>query len=128
MTLGAWYASFAQEFERWHYRITPEGHERLDACSILSVLQAFNLFALSLWGPHLEVSRWVFVLIFAGCFFVLQFLNGRVFDRFQTPTSYAAWTDRVPGVREFPRVYAYFLLTIVLFAAPLYVAAQRSPS
>ena len=128
MTLGTWYASFAGEFERWHYRITPEGHERFDACSILSMLQAFNLFTLSLWGPHLEVSRWMFVLIFGGCFLVLRFLNGRVFDRLQTPESYAAWTDRVPGVTEFPRVYAHFLLTLALFVAPLYAAVQRSPS
>lgn len=128
MKLAAWYASFAREFERWHHRITPEGAERFDACSILSMLQAFNLLALSLWGPRLEVSRWVFVLIFGGCFFVLQFLNGRVFDRFQAPMSYAAWMDRVPGVREFPRVYAYFVLSIALFAVPIYAAIQRSSS
>lgn len=114
-----YYASFVQEFERWHQRITPEGSERFDACSILSMLQVLNLMALSLWAPQFNVSRWIFVLIFFGCFFVLQFLNGRVFDKTQTPMTYAAWTDRVPGIAEFPRVYGYFLLTIALFVAPI---------
>jgi hypothetical protein len=115
-----YYASFVQEFERWHHRITPEGSERFDACSILSMLQVLNLMALSLWAPQFNVSRWMFVLIFFGCFFVLQFLNGRVFDKTQTPMTYAAWTDRVPGIAEFPRVYGYFLLTIALFFAPIF--------
>ena len=126
MKLGLWYTSFLHDFQRWHYRMTPKGRERADACTLISLLQTLNLSALRLWVPQAHLSRWVFALLFAACFFALCFLNRRMFEHLRVPATYAAWTDRVPSLKEFPGVYAYLLFTIAMFVVPALVAIGPS--
>jgi hypothetical protein len=106
--------------------MTPKGRERADACTLLSILQTANLFVLSVWAPPVDLSRWVFVLLFVSCFLALHAFNKRVFDNLQVPATYAAWTDRVPSFKEFPRVYSYLLFTVAMFVAPIFVATRPS--
>jgi hypothetical protein len=127
MKTGRWYTSFAHEFQRWHYRMTPKGKERADACTFLSALQTVNLFMLTLWAPPVDLSRWAFVALFLSCFLALHFFNKRVFADLDIPAAYATWTDQVPRFKEFPRVYSYLLFTAAVLLAPIFVAA-RSPA
>ena len=126
MNLGSWYTSFANEFQRWHYRMAPNGRQRVDAHTFLAILQTLNLFALTLWAPAVGVSRWMFVTLFVLCVFVLEALNKRIFDKLHGTAIFPTLADRVPGIKEFPRVYSYLLFTIVMFVAP--VVMSEGPS
>ncbi|HEY1139690.1 MAG TPA: hypothetical protein VGE88_05740 [Lysobacter sp.] len=120
MISWARYRAFAQQFQAWHYRMTPEGTERASAPMLLSMLQGLNLAGLALWLPS---NRWHGFIV-GGCVasgLVLYLMNARVFAGVDLLPKHARWTDRVPGVREFPCVYGYLLFTVAMLFVPMWV-------
>jgi hypothetical protein len=112
------YASFARSFKLWHYRMTPSGYERASACWLLSVIQAANLFSLSLWLPAGVMPAWAVApgVITSGVLF--YFINRPFFATAMTGPSYANWSNNVPTYSEFSGVYNYLMATVLLFLLP----------
>jgi hypothetical protein len=126
MSLRHWYASFAREFQQWHYRMTPNGYERASGPEFLALLQALNIFSLLLWAPSL-LPTWAVIAFCAAAGIGFLLLNRRVIAGLQLPPNYAAWSHNVPGLKEFPRVYGYLALTLVMLAAPVFVSVRPAP-
>ena len=122
------YKNFLREFQNWHYRMTPAGLERQDACTILSVLQAINFFSLSLLLPLRLAAAWHVGLFLGVPFAIAYALNRKVRRRLFIRPSYAqSLNDQVPRPKEFPRAYAYLAFTFMLFVASAVVGFNSRP-
>ena len=92
-----------------------------------SALQGFNIFSLQMLLPPHFLPGWLFVsLPFVGgaCIF---WLVSQIYRANPATISYAKLTDAVPGVREFPLVYAYLASTLALSVGCLYAAIHSAP-
>jgi hypothetical protein len=91
-----------------------------------STFQCLNAFSLLMLLPQSFVPGWIFaitpLLAGAGAFVIVS----RIYCAQPIQVRYAKLSDNVPGLREFPLVYAYLFGTFALFATCLYVAVHRA--
>ena len=92
-----------------------------------ATLHGLNLFSLQLFLPAHVLPAWLLVAIplagGAGVFFLV----GRIYRANPATIPYATkLTDSVPGIREFPAVYAYLLTTAAVFVLSLSVAVRHA--
>ena len=99
------YASFTRSFQMWHYRMTPDGHERVSACWLLSIVQAINVVSLAIWLPRNAMPGWAYAIAFFASSACFYFINRPFFARVKPNPSPAKWSDNAPKYREFPSVY-----------------------
>jgi hypothetical protein len=114
MTLQQQYGAFVRSYQHWHYRMTPGGRARFDACTSLSILQGSNVFSISFLAPLSFVPSWLIVSCCAAIGFAFYIYNRRLFDALQIEPNYPKWSDNVPGYREFSAVYNYLLATLLI--------------
>jgi len=121
------YSSLALSYRQWHYRMTPQQFEKPGGPAMgFSTLQGANILSLLMLAPPHTIPSWLFVgLPFIVGTLAFAFVS-RIYRANPAPSVYAKLTDAVPKRREFPAVYAYLFLSLVLFVGCLYVAVQSA--
>jgi hypothetical protein len=92
-------------------------------CASLSLLQTLNIFSLFLLlvqHTALAIPAWVLVLPFFVLGGLIYWQNHRIFEAIGEAPRFSRLTDNVPGVREFPGIYSYLLLTLGLLFLPVW--------
>lgn len=123
--LTVMYRLFAQQFLAWYARLGPGAGDRVAACLFLSVIQFVDVFALTLVltapSPMNETRALSACFVVTGALFGANWI---IFRRLPVPGRRVRWGDAVPGVREFPAVYAFLVASVAFFVAVLWVARQ----
>ncbi|MGY0653040.1 hypothetical protein ACW7GZ_14515 [Luteimonas sp. A537] len=121
------YKFLALSYRQWYYRMTTAGLDRYGATTGFATLQGLNTFSLVLLLPVKAFPIWLFVVvpfIGGGCSY---WLANRIYKANPVRPTYAAkLTDKVPGIREFPAVYAYLLISLALFCICMWVAVRNA--
>ena len=119
------YSSLALSYRQWHYRMTSVQTEKPGGPAIgLSAFHAMNIFSLLMLLP--VMPDWIFVgtpLVVGVCAFVVV---SRIYRAHPSELHYAKLSDNVPGLREFPLVYAYLFGTLALLVICVYTAIHRA--
>jgi len=124
-TMTAIYTTLALSYRAWHYRMSTERLERWGPAAGFSAMQGLNAFSLLLLLQLRTVPDWLFVGIPFAVGFCAYWLVSRIYRAHAIIPTYANNLNvAVPGVREFPLVYAYLFGTFVFFFGCIYVAAR----
>ena len=112
------YSEFVLSYFRWYNRMwTSEHHHRYAPALFLSLLQMLNITSLSLLflpPSALQIRKWVFALIFVAIVLTLEWINGNVIKAITERPHFSTLSAKVPGIREFPVVYSYLAITLIL--------------
>ncbi len=119
------YSSLALSYRQWHYRMTSVQTERPGGPAIgFSAFHVMNTVSLLMLLP--VTPDWIFVgapLFVGACGFVAV---SRIYRAHPSQFQYAKLSDNVPGLREFPLVYAYLFGTLAFFVLCVSVAIHRA--
>ena len=121
------YPHLALSYRQWHYRMTTVWAEQPGGPAIgFSAFQCLNAFSLLMLIPPNRMPAWLFasipLAVGAGAFTVVS----HIYRAHPLKAQYAKLSDNVPGICEFPEVYAYLFCTFALLVVCLYVAVQRA--
>jgi hypothetical protein len=96
----------------------------MDPAAGFAAIGVMNIFSLMILLPPGAMPPWLFGSIPVLCGLILWWRIDKLYRTDPVAATSARYTDHVPGLREFPDLYAYMLLTIVLFAVCLYAAIR----
>lgn len=119
------YAAFVRSYYRWYNRMTvSDASAHYTPCLFLSTLQAINLVCICFVFLPEAIPTWM-VLAAAGLVLLVMFWRNRaIMDAIAAPPRFSRWSDKVPGFREFPAVYAYLALSMALVFLPVFLGTS----
>ena len=120
------YAKLALAYREWNQRLTPAGWEGFDPAISFGALPAVNAFSLLLLLPRDVGPNWLVIGVPLGLGAVLAWHNRRIFRANPSTSRFANFSDPVPGVREFPGVYAYLAASAALLFGSMYVSIRAA--